>query len=154
MNKLISVDNAPDRISPEGSEVANTYLKTGCDVRETAYMLNMEPTEVTELLNDKYVKNYINTVMKASAMSSLDLIHQKAMDIMLTKLQELEEAEMGSSKDILDILNSIHKMQKERIELIQKEEKQQQPINQKNTQNNLVFGPEGSNYMNLLKQLT
>ena len=147
-----SRDNLPEKISPEGVKVANRYLETSMSLEETARTLNMEKHEVSEVLNSKHVRGYINSVMSEAGFRQIDKIEGILNEIIEQKLEELREAEIGSSKDIADLLALAQKIASEKVKLIQaREEKETGIINQKNTQFNIY--DSNSSYGRLMEAI-
>ena len=152
MNNLATVEDA--HISPEGLEIANTYLKT-TSVSGTAKSLGIPEDQVSRYLNQREVKKYVDTVFldvgyrnRFKLASTLDTIIEK-------KLEELEEADMTSNKDIADLLQMAHKMRIDEMKSQTDAAKAEQANikNQTNVQinDNSSFG-EG-NYGELMKRL-
>jgi predicted transcriptional regulator len=148
-NNLATVEDA--HISPEGLEIANTYLKT-TSVNDTARSLGIPRDQVSRYLNQREVKKYVDTVFldvgyrnRFRLANTLDTIIEK-------KLEELEEAEMTSNKDIADLLLMVHKIRMDEIK-IQTDQDKTVIKNQTNVQinDNSNFG-EG-NYGELMKKL-
>jgi len=148
-NNLATVEDA--HISPEGLEIANTYLKT-TSVNDTARSLNIPRDQVSRYLNQREVKKYVDTVFldigyrnRFRLANTLDVIIEK-------KLEELEEAEMTSNKDIADLLLMVHKIRMDEIK-VQTDQDKTVIRNQTNVQinDNSNFG-EGK-YGELMKKL-
>lgn len=146
----VSVDAAPAAISPEGAEIANSYLMNSCSLKATADQFSMDPTEVSELLESPGVKKYISSVLQESAYRSMISIADKLDALIERKWEELEEAEMGSNKDIADLLKEAHKMRLSIATMLQNQMPKPGSVNQRNTQVN-VYG-EGS-YGRLMEKL-
>ena len=91
------------QIAPEALQVANTYMKCS-NLQETASVLRMPLDVVTQILNKREVKQYIDTVYLHSGYRNRDSIAAAMDSIIQKKLQELEEADISSSKDIADLL--------------------------------------------------
>lgn len=96
-------------ISPEGLEIANTYLQTQ-DIKETAETLDMPTELVVQMLGKREIKTYIDNVFLNLGYNNRFKM-RRAMDALIQKkFQELEESETGSSKDIAELLALSHKM--------------------------------------------
>lgn len=109
-------------LSPEDSEIANTYLKT-MDMSETAKILQLDLHQVAEYINKPVVQRYISDVFMNSGYRNRLKLGQLLDDIITKKLAELEEAGITSSKDIMDILQFVAKMRKDELEMeLRKEE--------------------------------
>ena len=141
-------DNLPAKISPEGAEIANTYLANACSILATSHALEIPTHEISAALQQPLVKTYVNSVLKENGYRHMVKIAEKLDTLVERKWEELEEAEIGSNKDIADLLALAHKMRKEMAEIIQKDVVA--PNVQKNTQVNL-YG-EG-NYAKLMEKL-
>lgn len=140
-------------MSPEALVVANEYLQTN-DVGATAIKLNMPSNKVTQYLNKREVKRYIDTIFLEQGYFNRGKIAQAMTDIIEKKLEELEEAEMSSTKDIADLLQMAHKMRMDEIKAIQTEDKGNTTIkNQTNVQQNFASSEFGENYVGLLDKL-
>ena len=97
------------KISPEALEVANAYLQLQ-DARKVAQELDIDPELVTNYLDRREVKQYIDMVFHDMGYNNRFLM-RRAMDALIKqKFQELEESGVGSSKDIADLLQMSHKM--------------------------------------------
>ena len=145
-----SVDAMPQVISPEGAEIANTYLANACSITRTSEQLGMPTHEISAALHDPMVKNYVTGVLRETGYQHMEKIVQRFEKIIDMKWEELEEAEIGSNKDIADLLNMVHKMRMDMSKLLQADTTKAAPVSQKNTQVN-VYG-EG-NYGALMQQL-
>ena len=145
-----SEDALPQVISPEGAEIANTYLENACSIKMTSQALGIPTHEISAALHDPMVRNYVTGVLRENGYAHMEKIAEKFDQIIDMKWEEIEEAEIGSNKDIADLLSMAHKMRMEMSRLLQADTKNNAPSNQKNTQVN-VFG-EG-NYGALLGKL-
>ena len=152
MNQLAKVEEA--HISPEGLEIANTYLKT-TSVKDTASALALPEDQVSRYLNQREVKKYIDTVFLDVGYRNRFRLADTLDDIIEKKLEELDEAELTSNKDIADLLQMAHKMRMDEIKAQTDMAKAEQATikNQTNVQinDNSNFG-EG-NYGELMKKL-
>jgi len=142
------------KISPEALEVANAYLQLQ-DARKVADELDVDPQVVTNYLDRREVKQYIDTVFRDMGYNNRFLM-RKAMDALIRqKFQELEESGVGSSKDIAELLQMSHKMSMDLLDReIQLEKARTQvtgPQKQVNVQIN--EGLEGSKYAQLVQRL-
>jgi len=152
MQNLANVEEA--QISPEGLEIANTYLKT-TSVRETALKLKVTEDSVSKYLNQREVKKYVDTVFLDLGYRNRFKLAATLDDIIERKLEELDEAEMTSNKDIADLLQLAHKMRMDEMKAVADQTKAESATvkNQTNVQinDNSTFG-EG-NYGELMKKL-
>lgn len=140
-------------ISPEGYEIATTYLQTQ-SIEETAKNLGISDLQVTQFLEKAEVKNYINEMYVNSGFRSRFKLAEVMDSLIEKKLSELNEAEIGSSKDILEILQFAHKMRMDELNLMAKLEssKKEAPKQQTNIQINANPYAD-SNYGKLLDSL-
>lgn len=141
-------------ISPEGLEVANTYLELQ-DIPATALRLGIGTDKVSEYLRRREIKAYIDHVFADLGYNNSFRLRGIMDTVIQKKLQEMEEADIGSSKDITEILALSHKMSMDlldkQIKLATIEGKNQVIKNQTNVQINEA--PGGTNYESLLNKL-
>jgi len=137
----------PAKISPEGLEIAETYLMYG-DLKEAANALDMEPSEVSDYLNQREIKAYIDHQYLESGFRNRNRIADALDNVIELKLEEMQDSEMGSQKDILDILQFAHKLRMEEIAAINKADSG--PTNQTNV---LITDAGGVNYNKLLGKI-
>ena len=102
------------RISPESIEIANAYLEKG-DITAVSMELKVPRDVVSEYLNKREVKKYIDSVyLDAGYRNRFKLA--EVMDTLIDrKLEEAEETEMYSNKDLADLLQMAHKMRMDEI---------------------------------------
>lgn len=142
------------QISPEALEVANCYLQIQ-DIREVSAQLDVTVDLVTDILNRREVRSYIDYVYMDSGFNNRNKM-RSAMDALIKKkFQEMEEAQTGSNKDILEILALSHKITMDQldrqIKLEQVRSGQAGPKTQVNVQVNGTS--PSSNYESLLNKL-
>ena len=141
------------KISPEALEVANCYLQLQ-DARAVAHELDLDPELVTNYLQRREVKSYIDSVFFDSGYNNRFLM-RRAMDALIKqKFQELEESGVGSSKDIADLLQMSHKMSMDLLDreiALEKARSATGPQKQVNVQIN--EGLDGSKYSQLVQKL-
>ena len=141
-------------MSPEGLEIANSYLEHG-SIPVVCDTLGVTENEVSEVLNKREIKQYIDTVFldtgyrnRFKLSETLDLLIEK-------KLEEAEETQIYSNKDMADLLAMAHKMRIEELKAQTEMEKAkaQTVKTQVNIQDNsgLPFGQ--GNYGKLLQKL-
>lgn len=140
------ITDLPEKISPEGLRVAETYLIQG-DIDSTANSLAMTSQEVSDTLRTREVKAYIDHQYLESGYRNRNKIAAALDEVIEMKLLEMEESEMGSTKDIADLLQMAHKMRMEELKAMQDNDKQSS-----NT-NILVADTGGKNYNKLLGQI-
>lgn len=141
------------QISPEALEVANCYLQTQ-DIRVVADELALPVDLVTDIMNRREVKAYIDHVFLDSGFNNRYKM-RRAMDaIIAKKFAEMEESDMGSSKDIVEIMALSHKMTMDildrQIKLEQIRAEKATPKSQVNVQ---INDSGASNYDKLLTKL-
>jgi hypothetical protein len=144
-----SEDALPQAISPEGAEIANTYLANACSIKSTSDQLGIPSHEISAMLHEPLVKTYVQSILKETGYRHMVKIAEKLDDLIEKKWEELEEAEIGSNKDIADLLQLAHKMQVDMSKVLQNDSDKGPKI-QKNTQIN-NYG-EG-NYGKLMDKL-
>ena len=141
-------------ISPEGLEVANSYLQFGNITGVTQY-LGVPENKVVELLNKREVKKYIDTVYLDIGYRNKNNIASLLDEMIANKLEEAQVSGVYSSKDLADLLQMAHKMRMDEIKAQTELEKAQgtQVKNQTNVQINegLPFGQ--GNYGKLMEKL-
>ena len=141
-------------MSPEGLEIANTYLEHG-SIPAAATALAITEDTVSEALNKREIRQYIDTVYldtgyrnRFKLSETLDLLIEK-------KLEEADETEIYTNKDMADLLQLAHKMRMDEMKAQTELEKARAGTikNQVNIQDNsgVPFGQ--GNYGNLLIKL-
>ena len=142
------------KMSPEGLEIANSYLEHG-NIPAVCRKLGVSENEVSDILNKREIKQYIDTVFldtgyrnKFKLSETLDMLIEK-------KLEEAEETQIYTSKDMADLIQMAHKMRIEEIkaQTDMEKAKAQTVKTQVNIQDNsgLPFGQ--GNYGELIKKL-
>ena len=142
------------KMSPEGLEIANSYLEHG-SIPAVASKLRVSQHEVTDILNKREIKQYIDTVYldtgyrnRFKLADTLDMLIEK-------KLEESEETQMYTNKDMADLVQMAHKMRMEEIKAQTEMEKAKAMTvkTQVNIQDNsgMPFGQ--GNYGELIKKL-
>jgi len=101
-------------ISPEGLEVANSYLLYG-NIREVSNQLGVPEDKVASTLNKRDVKKYIDTVYLDMGYRNRNNIAGVLDEMIASKLQEAQETGVYSSKDLADLLTMAHKMRMDEI---------------------------------------
>ena len=117
-------------ISPEGLEVANTYLQFG-NIKAVSESLQVAENKVVETLNKREVKKYIDTVYLDLGYRNRQNIATVMDEMIQSKLDEAQETGMYSSKDLADLLQQAHKMRMDEI----KAQADLDKINQTNIKN-------------------
>ena len=141
-------------ISPEGLEVANSYLTFG-NIRAVVEQLGVAENKVVELLNKREVKKYIDTVYLDMGYRNKNNIASLLDEMIGSKLDEAKESGVYSNKDLADLLQMAHKMRMDEIKAQAELEKAQATNvkSQTNVQINegLPFGQ--GNYGKLMDKL-
>ena len=101
-------------ISPEGLEVANSYLTLG-NIRGVCEQLQVEEKKVVDILNRREVKKYIDTVYLDMGYRNRNNIGSVLDEMIASKLEEAKESGVYSSKDLADLLQMAHKMRMDEI---------------------------------------
>lgn len=141
-------------ISPEGLEIANSYLQFG-NIRGVCQDLQVTENKVVEALNKREVKKYIDTVYLDMGFRNKNNIASALDEIIASKLEEAQESGMYSNKDLADLLQMAHKMRMDEIKAQADAEKATTNIR---TQNNVQINdgsiPFGQgNYGKLMDKL-
>ena len=142
------------KISPEALEVANCYLQLQ-DAKQVAHELDLDPQTVTDYLQRREVRSYIDSVFFDTGYNNRFLM-RKAMDALIRqKFAELEECQMGSTKDIAELLQMSHKMS---MDLLDREIALEKARNgnsgpQKQVNVQINEGLDGSKYSQLVQKL-
>lgn len=139
------------QISPEGLNVAQTYLQC-LSIPQTARQLNIAEHEVSNLLDNKHVKQFISNVFMEQGYNNRWALASAMDDVIKRKLEEIEETGLGSTKDIAELLQMKHKMRMDELNAEIKLEQARGPASQTNVQVN-AYGTYGENYGNLLEKL-
>ena len=102
------------KMSPEGLEIANAYLEKG-SIPAVCSKLGVSENEVSEILNKREIKQYIDTVFLDTGYRNRFKISE-TMDMLIEKkLEESEETEIYTNKDMADLLQMAHKMRIDEI---------------------------------------
>ena len=105
------------KMSPEGLEVANTYLQLG-SVSEVCTRLKLDENTVSEYLNKREIKQYIDQVYLDTGYRNRFKLASALDNIIEEKLAEAEESQMYTNKDVADLLQMAHKMRMDEIKAI------------------------------------
>lgn len=143
-------------ISPESLEIANLYLQVQ-DAAQVAQDLEVPLQLVTQTLQRRDVKAYIDQVFFDVGFNNRFKMRAAMDAIIKKKFQELEEADIGSNKDISELLALSHKITMEQLDRqIELEKVKNASIkSQVNVQINDAGGipGDGSKYGRLIQQL-
>ena len=88
------------QISPETLEVANCYLQLQ-DIRAVAEALELAPDLVSNIMNRREVKAYVDYVFQDLGFNNRVRMRNAMDAILKQKFQEMEEAGTGSIKILL-----------------------------------------------------
>ena len=102
------------KMSPEGLEIANTYLEQG-SIPAVCSKLGVSESQVSEILNKREIKQYIDTVFLDTGYRNRFKISETLDMLIEKKLEESEETEIYTNKDMADLLQMAHKMRIEEI---------------------------------------
>ena len=142
------------RISPESIEIANAYLEKG-DINAVSTELKVPRDVVSEYLNKREVKNYIDSVYLDAGYRNRFKLAEALDDIIDQKMEEAAESEIYTNKDLADLIQLAHKMRMDEIKAQAELEKAQATNvkSQTNVQINegLPFGQ--GNYGKLMDKL-
>jgi len=137
-------------ISPEALEVANCYLQLQ-DISKVVDELSISAETVTQILEKREVKAYIDHVFMNLGFNNRFKMRQAMDAIMSKKFQELDEAGVGSGKDILEIMALSHKITMEHMAAQTALEKAKEGATR--SQTNVQINSEGTNYNALIERL-
>ena len=142
------------KMSPEGLEIANSYLEHG-SIPVVCAKLGVSENQVSEILNKREIKQYIDTVFLDTGYRNRFKISETLDMLIEKKLEESDETQIYTNKDMADLLQMAHKMRIEEIKAQTEMEKAkaQTVKTQVNIQDNsgLPFGL--GNYGELIKKL-
>ena len=139
-------------ISPEALEVANSYLQCQ-DIHQVASDLDMPLELVTQLLERKDVRTYVDSVFFNIGFNNKFRMRAAMDAVIKKKFQELEESEMGSTKDIAELLELSHRMTMQELDKQIQLEKLRVSSNIKNQVNVQINNEGGSKYGALIQRL-
>jgi predicted transcriptional regulator len=142
----------PEKISPEGLKVAQIYLETD-SIDNTAKLIGISPHEVSDYLNTREVKSYIDNVYLEAGYRNRNKIAQRLDEVIEAKLEQMEEDEMGSTKDIADLIMLAHKVRMDEMKMMVEMEKARGKGPTNATQNNIILDGGGTNYNALLDKI-
>lgn len=149
------MNNLPaERMQPEAMEVVEAYLRNDRDVNRAAEDLNTTPTVISDLINRREVRSYLDHLFMESGYRNREKFFDILDNVLEAKMEELDEAQMSSSMDIMDIMKIYHSMKIKELELSIKLQELQQGGKGQNakTINNLQIN-NSSGYDNLLSRI-
>jgi hypothetical protein len=146
--------NLVTKMSPEGLEIANAYLEKGT-IPAVCTKLGITENEVSEVLNKREIKQYIDTVFLDTGYRNRFKISETLDMLIEKKLEEADETEIYTTKDMADLLQMAHKMRIEELKAQTEMEKAKaQTIKtQVNIQDNSGTPFGQGNYGQLIKKL-
>ena len=146
--------NIVTKMSPEGLEIANAYLEKGT-IPAVCTALGVSENEVSEVLNKREIKQYIDTVFLDTGYRNRWKISETLDMLIEKKLEEADETEIYTTKDMADLLAMAHKMRIEELKAQTEMEKAKaQTIKtQVNIQDNSATPFGQGNYGELIKKL-
>ena len=142
------------KMSPEGLEIANSYLEHG-SIPAVASKLRVSQNEVTEILNKREIKQYLDTVFLDTGYRNRFKLSETLDMLIEKKLEESEETQIYTNKDMADLIQMAHKMRMEEIKAQTEMEKAkaQTVKTQVNIQDNSGTPFGQGNYGELIKKL-
>ena len=146
--------NIVTKMSPEGLEIANTYLEQG-SIPAVCAKLGVSENEVSEILNKREIKQYIDTVFLDTGYRNRFKISETLDMLIEKKLEEADETEIYTNKDMADLLQMAHKMRIEELKAQTEMEKAKAQVvkTQVNIQDNSAMPFGQGNYGALLQKL-
>lgn len=105
------------KITPEGFQIAESYLLNKSSAELVAKELNLPLDEVHTQLSKREVINYIDRIFHESGFRNKQRMADVWDSVLNAKLLELEETGMGSNKDIVEILEKMHKFNTDTLKL-------------------------------------
>jgi hypothetical protein len=142
------------KMSPEGLEIANSYLEHG-SIPAVASKLRVSQNEVSEVLNKREIKQYIDTVFLDTGYRNRFKLSETLDMLIEKKLEESEETQMYTNKDMADLIQMAHKMRMDEIKAQTEMEKAKAMTvkTQVNIQDNSGSPFGQGNYGELIKKL-
>ena len=143
------------KMSPEGLEIANAYLEKG-SIPAVCSKLGVSENEVSEILNKREIKQYIDTVFLDTGYRNRFKLAEVLDTLIDAKLEEAEESEIYTNKDLADLVQMAHKIRVDELKAQTELEKAKAANikNQTNIQVNNQEMPFGQgNYGELMKKL-
>ena len=141
------------KISPEGLEIANAYLQYG-SIPSVSTQLGVEENIISEMLNRREVKQYIDTVYLDTGYRNRFKLADTLDTLIEKKMEDAAESEIYTSKDLADLLQMAHKMRMDELKA-QAELEKAKATNIKN-QTNIQVNDGGfgqGNYGKLMEKL-
>ena len=142
------------KMSPEGLTIANTYLAVG-NVPAVCARLKMDTAKVSEMLNKREIKAYIDQVYLDTGYRNRFKLANSLDDLIERKLEEAEESQIYTNKDLADLYVMAHKMRVDEMKAMTELEKAKASNikNQTNVQINSELPFVQGNYGKLMEKL-
>ena len=142
------------KMSPEGLEIANSYLEHG-NIPAVCRKLGVSENEVSDTLNKREIKQYIDTVFLDTGYRNRFKLSETLDMLIEKKLEESEETQIYTNKDMADLIQLAHKMRMEEIKAQTEMEKAKAMTvkTQVNIQDNSGSPFGQGNYGELIKKL-
>lgn len=109
-------------ISPEGLEIANSYLALG-NIAGVCKDLGIAQEKVVDWLGKREVKKYIDTVYYDLGYRNRNNIASLLDEMIESKLEEAQESGIFTSKDLADLMMMAHKFRMDELKMENEREK-------------------------------
>jgi len=106
-------------ISPEGLEIANSFLCFG-NIDAVCKDLSVSQHKVTEILATKEVSRYLDAVYLDRGYRNRNRIGDLLDEMIESKLEEAQESGIYTNKDLADLMMMAHKMRMDEIKAQEK----------------------------------
>ncbi len=101
-------------ISPEGMEIAQSYLILG-NIKGVAKDLSVPEYKVVEVLSTRSVKKFIDAVYLDIGYRNRNTLGSLLDEMIASKLEEAQESGIYTNKDLADLMMMAHKMRMDEI---------------------------------------
>lgn len=137
-------------ISPEGLEIANSYLVLQ-SIKAVSEELSVSEHDVAEYLDKREVRKYIDAVYLDTGYRNRNKIASLLDDMIASKLEEAQDSGVYTKKDLFDLLTLAQKIRNDELKA---QETKASIGTQTNVQINDAGGLFGDgNYGSLMAQL-
>ena len=109
------------KISPEGLEIANSYIVLG-NIKAVSEDLHVPEYTIVEHMNKGEVKRYIDALYLDMGFRNRNNIASLLDEMIASKLEEAQESGIYTSKDLADLLALAHKMRMDEIKALREAE--------------------------------
>lgn len=113
----MSNEVAVTTIPQEHYEIADCYISCGLNIRETAATLNKLPEEISSIVNNITIIQYINSIENSKGLKNTRTFFEEMEDLILAKKNEMAESGLASGTDIMVMMSFFHKMKMEEEKL-------------------------------------